>query len=128
LRDAYPTIQAQAAEVVAIGTGNRRYAQHFVTERRIPYPVLLDETGEAASLASIRKGSLVDLAGPKVALRSSQAFVKGHLQGHRGSRPRQLGATFVIGPGQALHYEHLDPDAATHAPLSEVLGLLERLG
>lgn len=114
--------------MVAVGTGNRRYAEHFVKERKIPYPVLLDEAGEAAELASIRRGSLVELAGPRVALRSSQTMTKGYLQGRRGIRPRQLGATFVIGPGQALHYEHLDPDAATHAPLPEILALLESLG
>ena len=32
-----------------------------------------------------------------------------------------VGATFVIGPGPTVHYEHMDDDSTDHAPLDEVL-------
>ena len=33
----------------------------------------------------------------------------------------QLGATFVVGPGSRLRYEHLDKHTADHAPFSDVI-------
>jgi hypothetical protein len=36
----------------------------------------------------------------------------------------QLGATFVVGPGAQVRYEHLDEHSADHAPLDDVLEAL----
>jgi hypothetical protein len=36
----------------------------------------------------------------------------------------QLGATFVLGPGETLRYEHVDEHSADHAPLDDVLAAL----
>jgi hypothetical protein len=36
----------------------------------------------------------------------------------------QLGATFVVGPGDVVAYAHLDRDSTDHAPLDEVLAHL----
>jgi hypothetical protein len=41
-----------------------------------------------------------------------------------GKRVNQLGATFVIGPGSTIHYEHVDADSTNHALLDEVLASL----
>jgi hypothetical protein len=41
-----------------------------------------------------------------------------------GKRVNQLGATFVLGPGSRVRYEHIDIHTADHAPLAEVLGAL----
>jgi hypothetical protein len=36
----------------------------------------------------------------------------------------QLGATFVMGPGEQVRYEHVDAHTADHAPLDQVLAAL----
>jgi len=41
-----------------------------------------------------------------------------------GKRVTQLGATFVLGPGDLVRYEHVDVHSADHAPLTEVLAAL----
>jgi hypothetical protein len=33
----------------------------------------------------------------------------------------QLGATFVIGPGSAVRYRHVDRDSTDHAPVAGIL-------
>ena len=41
-----------------------------------------------------------------------------------GKRVTQLGATFVIGPGDAVRYEHLDADSTDHASVDTVIEVL----
>ena len=43
MREHYAEIRDLGADVVAIGTGDARYAEAFVKEERIPYPVLVDD-------------------------------------------------------------------------------------
>jgi peroxiredoxin len=127
LRGIYDEITASGAEVVAIGTGNAMYANAFVTDEEIPFPVLLDEDGEAAKVASVKggAGALFKLASPSVLKAGARARKAGHHQGKTGTRPLQLGATFVVGPGDQIVYEHLDSDVGDHAPLSDVLAALK---
>ena len=51
----------------------------------------------------------------------------GHRQHSIGRRPRQLGATLVIGPGDRLHYDDFEDNAGDHADLDEILGVLAGL-
>jgi hypothetical protein len=37
---------------------------------------------------------------------------------------RQIGATFVIGAGDRVRYEHLDTDSTDHARIEEVVAAL----
>jgi peroxiredoxin len=128
LRDAYERIQATGAEIVAIGTGNQRYARGFVEEERIPFPVLVDDDAVAAKTASVKRGSAWTVLGPK----SYGATMRTRLAGYRvhrsGRRVFQLGATFVVGPGDQMRYEHIDVTTVDHAPLEEVFEALSHPG
>ena len=37
---------------------------------------------------------------------------------------KQIGATFVIGAGDRVRFEHLDVDSTDHAPIEEVMATL----
>jgi hypothetical protein len=37
---------------------------------------------------------------------------------------KQIGATFVIGAGERVRYEHLDADSTDHAPIEAVVTAL----
>jgi peroxiredoxin len=124
LRRSYEEFKAKGAEIVAIGTGDARYAQAFIDEEEIPFPVLLDEDGDAADAASVKKGSVMDLVGPRTVAGALKATAAGHRQHKTGKRSTQLGATFVIGPGDVVRYEHLDGDVSDHAPVEDVLSAL----
>ncbi len=124
MRRTYPEITERGADVVAVGTGDARYAQAFVSEEDIPFLVLLDEDGVAARAASVPKASLLSLAGPGVWVGTLRARKEGHRQHKPGKRVTQLGATFVIGPSGSLRYEHFERDPSDHAPLDDVLAAL----
>jgi peroxiredoxin len=123
LREHYEQIQALGGEVVAVGTGDERYAKAFVADDAIPFPVLLDDDGAAAQAASVRTIPFLQLLFDP---RSWPGGVRARRAGFRihrsGQRVTQLGATFVIGPGPTVRYAHIDRHSADHAPLDAVLG------
>jgi peroxiredoxin len=122
LREHYQDITDSKAEVVAVGTGDERYAKAFVEEERVPFPVLVDDGGEAADAASVRTISFLQLLFDPRALRGSRRAYSGGFRIHRsGKRVTQLGATYVIGPRSTVRYEHIDEHSADHAPLADVL-------
>jgi len=124
LRRRHEEIRSRGAEVVAIGTGDARYAKAFVADEQIEFPVLVDDDAAAARAASVRKASIFSLAGPRTWSGSRQAHRDG-LRVHRtGKRVTQLGATFVIGPGSRVRYAHVDAHSSEHAPLDQVLAAL----
>ena len=124
MRDRYDEICELGAEVIAIGTGDAAYARAFVGADEIPYPVLVDDTGAAARAAGIRSVSFLKLFHPSTYPGTLRAIQRGFRVGRPGKRVNQLGATFVVGPGDAVHYEYLDAHSADHAPLDDVLGAL----
>ena len=125
MRGIYDEIQRRGAEVVAIGTGSVRHAAAFVADEDVPFPVLVDDDAAAARAASVRRVGLLRLLTDR---RSRAGAKRARADGHRihkaGRRVTQLGATFVIGPGSNVRYEHLDDHSADHAPLDDVLEAL----
>ena len=57
MRRNYPEITSRGADVVAIGTGDVRYAQAFVNDEEIPFLVLVDDDASAANAASITRAN-----------------------------------------------------------------------
>jgi hypothetical protein len=121
LRRAYPDITARGADVVAIGTGDVRYARAFVEQEEIPFLVLVDDDAAAASAASVRKVNFLKLLGPGTWATTRKTWQDGYRIHKSGKRVNQLGATFVVGPGPLVHYEHIDDDSTDHAPIGDVL-------
>lgn len=129
MRDTYPEITAIGGEVVAVGTGDTAYAARFVTDESIPYPVYVDDDGRAARAVSVRTATPWGLMSPK-SWGGTRAAWRGGFRIHRsGKRVRQLGGTFVVGPGPGVvRYEHVDAHSADHAPTDEVLAALRSAG
>lgn len=125
MREHYEQIQALGGEVVAIGTGDGRYARAFVADEAIPFPVLVDDDGAAAQAVSVRTIRFLQLLfDPRSwpgGLRARRAGFRIH---RSGARVTQLGATFVIVPGSTVRYAHIDRHSADHAPLDTVLAHL----
>jgi peroxiredoxin len=122
LRDHHDEITVAGAEVVAVGTGDERYAKAFVADEDITFPVLVDDAAEAARAASIKKVNFATLLfDPRSMKGARQAHRDGYRVKKSGRRVNQLGATFVLGPGSNIRYEHVDIHTADHAPLDDVL-------
>jgi peroxiredoxin len=127
LRRAYTDITARGADVVAIGTGDVRYARAFVEDEQIPFLVLVDDDAIAAKAASVKRVNALRLLGTSTWRATRKTWRAGYRIHKSGKRVNQLGATFVIGPGSTIHYEHIDADSTDHAPLDEVVGALPRI-
>ena len=111
--------------MVAIGTGDARYAQAFVADEQIPFPVLVDDGAAAARAASVKRVNPATLVlDPRSFSGARRAYGDGFRIKKSGKRVNQLGATFVVGPGPQVHYAHLDAHTADHAPLDDVLAAL----
>jgi peroxiredoxin len=125
LRDRYDDIRRAGADVLAIGTGDRRYAAAFVADEHVPFVVLVDDHAAAARAASIPRVPFLRLLADR---RSRPGTRRARAAGHRihraGKRVTQLGATFVLGPGPTVRYEHIDAHSADHAPVDDVLATL----
>jgi peroxiredoxin len=125
LRGRYDEILRRGAEVVAVGTGSVRYAAAFVADEDVPFPVLVDDDARAAHAASVRRvGFFRLLTDSRSRPGAKRARAAGHRIHRAGKRVTQLGATFVIGPGPKVRYEHVDDHSADHAPIDDVLAAL----
>jgi peroxiredoxin len=125
LREHYEEIRSLGGDVIAVGTGNVKYAASFVEDERVPFPVLVDDHSQAAHAAQVKRVNFRVLVFDK---RSRAGAKAAREAGHRihwpGKRTNQLGATFVLAPGNAVVYEHIDDHTADHAPLDDVIGAL----
>ena len=124
VRDRYDEFVSAGVGVTAIGTGGKRYAQAFIEDEQVPFPVLLDEDGVAADIVGTRSLGIGAALKPSAYLAGVRSVAKGHRQRKTGRRPTQLGATLVIGPGDELLYEDYEDFAGDHADIDEVLAAL----
>ena len=125
MRDRYNEITSAGGEIVAVGTGDAAYAEAFVADENVPFPVLVDDTAQAAHAASVKKVNFATLLfDPRSVRGALQARRDGYRVKKSGKRVNQLGATFVLGPGSTVRYEHIDIHTADHAPLADVLAAL----
>jgi hypothetical protein len=86
---------------------------------------LLDEDGTAAGIAGTKKTTALSVLSPGQLLAGARSVVGGHRQHRTGRRPTQLGATFVIAPGNVLRYADHEDFAGDHADLDEVLAAID---
>jgi len=87
----------------------------------VPFPVLLDSEGEAASIVEMNSLKATSFIRPDALLAGGRSLFGGHRQHKTGARPMQLGATLVIGPGDEVLYLDKESYAGDHADLDEVL-------
>jgi peroxiredoxin len=121
LRDRYDDLRSQGIDLVAIGTGDERYAGAFVREEKIPYLVLVDDDAKAAHAASVGVASWYRLLHPTTWRATVATWKRGHRIHQPGKRVTQIGATFVLGPGDHVRYSHVDADSTDHASVPEIL-------
>ena len=127
MRERREEITSLGGDIVAIGTGDRRYAEAFVREEAIPFLVLVDDAAEAANAAALQTLNWFQLLHPRTWKATRETSKRGYHVHKAGKRVRQIGATFVIGPGDRVRYEHLDADSTDHAAIDDVVAALRTI-
>ncbi len=123
LRDFHADFEALGVRLVAVGTGGRQYARDFVTERKIPYEVLVDKTMASHDVLRIKQGPFLGILKPRVLWAAVKALRAGEMQGKSGPNPFKYGAAHVIGPGNLLHYAWINDDYHDNTPVEELLSI-----
>jgi peroxiredoxin len=124
LRERHDEIKSLGADIVAVGTGDRRYAEAFVRDEQIPFRVLVDDDATAAHAASLTTLNWFQLLHPRTWKATRATSKRGYHVHKSGKRVKQIGATFVIGAGPHVRYEHMDVDSTDHADINEVIAAL----
>ncbi len=126
MREHSNEIDTLGASIVAVGTGDQRYAAAFVEEEQIPFLVLVDDDATAARAASLQTLNWFQLLHPRTWKATRETSKRGHHVHKSGKRVKQIGATFVLGAGDRIRYEHFDADSTDHAPLDAILASLRQ--
>ena len=124
MRERYDEIKSLDADIVAVGTGDRRYAEAFVRDEHIPFRVLVDDEATAAHAASLKTLNWFQLLHPRTWKATRATSKRGYHVHKAGKRVKQIGATFVIGAGPRVRYEHMDSDSTDHADIDEIVAAL----
>lgn len=88
--------------------------------------MLLDEDGTAAEIVGTKTISTMSLLSPGQVRAGTRALLAGNVQHKYGRRPKQLGASLIIAPGNILLYEDYEDYAGDHADLDEIIAVLSR--
>lgn len=121
LRNSNAAVEQAGARLVAVGTGGREYAKAFVTERKIPYLVLVDKQLETHDIIGIKSGGKLLIAKPNTLVATAKALAAGERQGKNGPNPFLFGAAHVIAAGGTLRYAWLSDDYQDNAPVDELI-------
>jgi hypothetical protein len=67
----------------------------------------------------------MEVIGPRALVEGVGSYARGFRVGRIQGDVMQLGGEFVIAPGGALRFAHVDPNSSGQAPLSDVLAALD---
>lgn len=121
MRDHEDELRRAGASVAAVGLADRRYAAAFRDETGIRFPLLVDEERLTYRSAGLHKASVLHLMRRDNARARRRARTAGHRQDRLGRDPLQLGASFVLGPGDRDLYVHRSATFGDNAPVEDLL-------
>ena len=126
MRDHEAEFRERGARLAAVGLGDPSYARAFRDESGITFPLLVDVDRAAYRAAELRSASFRHLFRWDTFTAGRRARAAGHRQGRTGQNPFQLGGSFVFGPGNVDRYAHVNETFGDSAPVSRLLGTLDR--
>lgn len=121
LSAAYGSFRREGINLVAVGTGGRRYAREFVETRKIPFEVLVDKYLVTHDIIGVRSGHPLGILKPNVVASGIRAVANGQMQGKTGPHPFVFGAAHIIDPGGRLRYAWLNADYNDHPTVPGLL-------
>lgn len=121
LRNNYAEFQKRGIAIVAVGVGSVQDAADLKAWLKLPYTVLADPEQAGYQAYGLGRGSVMQLASPKVFAAGLKAMTQGNKQVKATGDPKQLPGTFVVDQHGMVRHAH----PATHAgDLASVASLL----
>ncbi len=107
--------------------GDPRQAQALCQRLAAPFPCLADPERAAYRDFGLRRGTMMEVAGPANWRRGLAAMAKGHLIERTTGDPMQLSGTFIIATDGRVRYARYGRHAADHPQPSELIAALRSL-
>ena len=121
LRERENEFKKAGAALSAIGLGDMNYARLFREETGIDFPLLVDQQRIAYQAAELKSANLLHILRRDNAAARARARAAGHKQHALGQNPFQLGASFVLGPGNRDIYAHVSQTFGDNASSEDLL-------
>lgn len=113
-------IERRSATVVVVGPSRPEHIAGFRTATGYRGPLFVDPSLRAFRAAGLEH-SRASTYHPLAVLKAVWALAQGHRQAGRQGDIIQQGGTFVLGPGDRVHFEWRDRYAGDHADLDEAV-------
>ena len=127
MRSRYDDLQALNAEVVVISFGTKYWAQVWLQETGVPFPLLLDQARAAYRAYGLER-SLIRAWGPKNLWYYGRALWSGQrLRRLNGEDTGQLGGDFIVDQQGILRFVHPSRDPTDRPKVKTLLAVLETL-
>jgi len=104
--------------------GTPAMAAAFKADADVHFTLLVDSKKETYRALEVKRGNLLEVAGPSVWLKGIKGVVTGKQSARPQQDPFQLGATAVIEPGGKVRHLHKSKNSADNFPVKELLKLL----
>jgi hypothetical protein len=104
------------------GMGATETARRFKEEFALPFTVLVDKKRESYRLLGLKRGSIMEVMGPRVWAKGAKSLLK-HGQGLAKEDPLQLGGVAIVKNGE-LVFVHRSQTSSDNAPIDRLLDAL----
>ena len=115
-----PEIEGRGAALVVVGPSRPEHIASFRSTMGYSGPLFVDPALRAFRAAGLAR-SRTSTYHPLAVLKAVVAVAQGHRQAGRQGDIIQQGGTFVLGPGDRVHFEWRDRYAGHHADLLKVV-------
>lgn len=119
MRDEHERFIERGARIVVIGMGATETARLFKEEYSLPFTVLVDKKRESYRLLGLKRGSVIEVMGPKVWVKGAKSLLK-HGQGLAKEDPLQLGGVAIVKNGEPV-FVHRSETSSDNAPIDTLL-------
>lgn len=114
-------IEAAGLRTVAVALGEPKHAQRYCPQLAPSATCLCDSDTAAHRTFGLKRGNLLQLAGPQVVVSALRAAQAGHSQGQTTGDPAVLSATFVVDQRGTIRYAYYSKFAGDHPDLTALL-------
>ncbi|KAL8203390.1 UNVERIFIED_CONTAM: Thioredoxin-like protein aaed1 [Gekko kuhli] len=124
-------LQDANVRLVVIGQSSNHHIKPFCNLTGYPYEMFVDPEREIYRILGMKRGeaSITSVQSPHVksgllsgSIKSMWRAMASPAFDFQGD-PAQQGATLILGPGNEIHFMHLDKNRLAHAPINAVLQL-----
>jgi peroxiredoxin len=121
-------IEAAGLRVVAVGLGEPKHARRYCPQLAPSVTCLCNSDAEAHRSYGLKRGNVLQLAGPQVIASALRAVQKGHSQGEATGDVTMLSATFVVDWRGIIQYAYYNKFAGDHPDLTGLLEAAQLIG